>query len=154
MTDVHTNFTLSEAFRFDAHLRALEDADRRKESFDKTSPITTFKIGDLVQVYDSASDFNHKSVNKIAPKWSKPRIIYAKSSNSFSLCTTSGIALKGLTHSRRMRHYITLRNTPLDLLNPRESITPTQEDLDIADAEEKMLDVLFTDPRTTSGDAP
>lgn len=152
-TDIQTNFTLSDSFRMDAHLRALEDAERRKNTFDNTSPVTTFNIGDLVQVYDSASDFNHKSINKIAPKWSKPRLIYAKFSNSFSLCTLSGLPLKGIIHSRRMRHYIPLRGTPLDLLNPRETITPTQDDLDIADAEEKMLDVLFTHPRTTSGNA-
>ncbi|GLB40097.1 hypothetical protein LshimejAT787_0706070 [Lyophyllum shimeji] len=50
-----------------------------------------------------------------------------------------------------MRHYIPLRGTLLDLLNPREATIPTQEDLDIATAEEKMFDVLFTHPRTTAG---
>jgi len=100
--NAHENFTLAETFRADTHLASLHDADQRKETFDNNSPITTFKIGDLVQVYDSASDFNHKSINKLMPKWSEPWIIYAEFTNSFSLCTLSGIPLKGVAHSRRM----------------------------------------------------
>ncbi|KAG6913111.1 hypothetical protein DXG01_009581 [Tephrocybe rancida] len=141
-------------FRYDAHLRALEDAERRKTSFDNNSPITTFEIGDLIQVYDSASDYNHKSINKIAPKWSKPRLIYAKFSNSFSLSTLSGLPLKGITHSRRMCHHIPLRSTTLDILHPRKMENPSQDDLEIAAAEEKMFDALLTHPRAASGYTP
>ncbi|GLB35233.1 putative retrotransposable element Tf2 155 kDa protein type 1-like [Lyophyllum shimeji] len=68
ITDVQTNFTLSDNFHMDAHLRALQDAECCKESFDKTSLLTTFNNSNLVQVYDSASDFNHKAINKIALK--------------------------------------------------------------------------------------
>ena len=137
-SDTHINYTLSETFRANAHLLSLEDAERRKTSFDTNSPITKFKIGDLVQVYDSASDFNFSTVSKLTPKWSEPRIIYGEFSNSFSLCTTSGIPLKGLFHSRRLRHYIPLRGTTLDTLYPREDATPSNDDLAIAEAEERM----------------
>jgi hypothetical protein len=136
--NAHDNFTLAETFRADAHLASLRDADQRKETFDNNSPITTFKIGDLVQDYDSASDFNHKSINKLMPKWSEPRIIYAEFSNSFSLCTLSGIPLKGVAHSRRIRHYIPLRGTHLDSLYPREH--PMHVNPDIDDAEARMGD--------------
>ena len=50
--DTHTNFTLAEVFRANAHLLSLEDAERRKTSFDTNSPIVKFHIGNLVQVYD------------------------------------------------------------------------------------------------------
>src|ERR1700678_928472 len=100
--DTHTNFTLAEVFRANAHLLSLEDAERRKTSFDTNSPLVKFLIGNLVQVYDSASDFNFCSINKLAPKWSEPRITHGEFSNSFLLCTTSGIPLKGLFHSRRL----------------------------------------------------
>jgi len=137
-SDIHTNLTLSDTFRANAHLLSLEDAERRKTSFDTNSPLTKFFIGNLVQVYDSASDFNYSAINKLAPKWSEPRIIYGEFSNSFSLCTLSGIPLKGLFHSRRLRHYIPLRGTPLDTLHPREENEPSSDDLEVAEAEERM----------------
>ena len=138
-SDTYINATLTENFRANAHLLSLEDAERRKTSFDSNSPLTKFYIGNLVQVYDSASDFNYSAINKLAPKWSEPRIIYGEFSNSFSLCNMSGIPLKGLFHSRRLRHYIPLRGTPLDTLHPREdNIEPSNDDLEIAEAEERM----------------
>jgi transposase InsO family protein len=141
--DTHLNFTLAETFRANAHLLSLVDAERRKESFDANSPLTKFYIGNLVQVYDSLSDFNHRSINKLAPKWSEPRIIHGEFTNSFSLCTTSGIPLKGLFHSRRLRHYIPLRGTSLDTQYPREELVPSNEDLDIAEAEERMATEIY-----------
>jgi hypothetical protein len=136
--DTHINFTLAESFRANAHLLSLEDAEHRKTSFDTNSPITKFHIGDLVQVYDSISDFNYCSINKLAPKWSEPRIIHGELSNSFLLCTLTGIPLKGPFHSRRLCHYIPLRGTSLDILYQREDNTPSVDDLEIAEAEEKM----------------
>ena len=134
-SDIYINTTLTENFRANAHLLSLEDAERRKTSFDTNSPLTKFYIGNLIQVYDSA----YSAINKLAPKWSKPRIIYSEFSNSFSLCTMSGIPLKGLFHSRRLRHYIPLRGTPLDTLHPHEDTEPSNNDLDIAEAEERMV---------------
>ena len=144
--------TLAEAHRVNAHLLSLEEAARRKLSFDSNSPISTFKIGDLVQVYDSASDFNHLSINKLAPKWSEPRIIYAESSNSFSLCSLTGIPFKGITHSRRMRHYIPLRGSHLDTLFPRERVGVAM-DPDIMVAEDRMEpDLVIPDEVTADSE--
>jgi transposase InsO family protein len=151
LSDAHTNFTLAETFRANAHLLSLEDAERRKTSFDTNSPITKFCIGNLVQVYDSASDFNYRSINKLAPKWSEPRLIHGEFSNSFLLSNISGIPLKGLFHSRRLRHYIPLRGTPLDIAHPREETTPSNDDLEIAEAEERMAMESYLTP---SQDAP
>ena len=136
--DTHTNFTLTETFRANAHLLSLEDAERRKTSFDTNAPITKFNIGDLVQVYDSTSDFNFRAINKLTPKWAEPQIIHGEFNNSFLLCTIPGIPLKGLFHSRRLRHYIPLRDTSLDTLHPREDTPPSNTDLEIAEAEERM----------------
>jgi hypothetical protein len=151
--DTHTNFTLAETFRSNAHLTSLYEADRHKETFNSNSPITKFKIGDLIQVYDSASDFNFKSINKLNPKWSEPRIIFTESSNSFSLCTLTGLPLKGITHTRRMQHYIPLRGTLLDTLYPRENKNPTQDDLDITEAKARMTDE-FIDTEPVPGNTP
>jgi transposase InsO family protein len=152
--DTHTNFTLAETFRANAHLLSLEDAERRKTSFDSNSPVTEFYIGNLVQVYDSASDFNYRSINKLAPKWSEPRIIHGKFSNSFSLCTTAGIPLKGLFHSRRLRRYIPLRGTPLDIAHPREIITPSHLPTTTSKLQKQKkgwrLSCVQTSPRTPS----
>jgi hypothetical protein len=149
--DVHTNFTLAEMFCANAHLLSLQDAKRWKQSFDTNSPIVTFKTGDLVQVYDSTSDFNHRSINKLTPKWSQPLIISGKFSNSYSLCTLNGIPLKSITHSRRMRHYIPLCDTALDTLHPRDPPIPTTADLGIAKVKERMIDE-FMPIRAMSGD--
>ena len=102
VSDIHVNTTLTENFCVNAHLLSLEDVNHRKTSFNKNTPLTTFSIGNLIQVYDSASDFNYSIINKLAPKWSEPRIIYGEFSNSFSLCTMSGIPLKGFFHSCRL----------------------------------------------------
>lgn len=108
--DAHINFTLAEAHWANAHLLSLEEAACHKLTFDSNSPISTFKVGNLVQVYDSASDFNYLAINKLklAPKWSEPHIIYAELSNSFSLCSLTGIPFKGIIHSHHMCHYILL----------------------------------------------
>ena len=132
--ETHTNFTLTETFLVNAHLLSLEDAECHKASFN---------TGNLVQVYNSASDFNYHSINKLAPKWSEPRIIHGKFLNSFLLCTLSGIPLKGLFHSCRLWHYIPLRGTTLDTLYPWEETTPSNDDLEITEAEERMVANLY-----------
>ena len=142
--DTHTNFILAEIFHTNAHLLSLEDAECHKISFDTNSPIIKFYIGNLVQVYDSASDFNYKSINKLTPKLSEPRIIHGEFSNSFLLCSTSGIPFKGLFHSQRLCHYIPLRGTPLDIAHPNKDTTPSNDDLEIAEAEERMATELYS----------
>lgn len=63
--------------------------------------------------------------------------------NSFTLSTTHGSPLKGIFHMRRLRPYIPLRGSTLDLINPRDVPIPTEEDLDIAEAEECMADSML-----------
>ncbi|CAK5280016.1 unnamed protein product [Mycena citricolor] len=130
--------------RWTAHLRSLERAAQQKSSFDANSKIVRFRIGDLVQWYDSEADNNRLSVNKLKPRWSAPVQIYAQHLNSFSLCDLEGKPLGNLqfVHSRRLRHYIPLRDPTLDQKHPREGTTadPTTQDLEIAAAEERMAE--------------
>jgi hypothetical protein len=146
--DVDIHFALADSLRWNAHLLSLQQAERQKSSFDANAKIVEFHIGDVVQWYDSEADGNHKSVNKIAPRWSAPAQIYARFLNSFSLCDLNGVPLKNFSHihSRRLRHYIPLRGTTLDLLHPRdrEDTPPSPRDLEIAEAEEHMADILST----------
>jgi len=146
--DVDIHFALADSLRWNAHLRSLQRTERQKASFDYNAKIVEFRIGDIVQWYDSPADDNHKSINKLAPRWSAPAQIYACFLNSFSLCDLHGIPLKNSDHihSRRLRHYIPLRGTALDFQYPRDAgeTIPTKEDLEIAEAEEKMADILST----------
>ena len=141
--DLDTHFTLADTFRYNTHLRSITEADRKKQIFDSNARVPDVKIGDLVQVYDSKADFNFATINKLAPRWSIPRIITGKYLNSYTLSTLNGIPLNGLFHIRRLRPYIPLRGSTLDLIHPRDIPAPTIEDLEIAEAEERMADDLY-----------
>jgi transposase InsO family protein len=141
-SDLDTHFTLSDSFRFNTHLRSITEAEQRKHIFDSQARVPNLKVGDLAQVYDSKSDFNYSTINKLAPRWSMPRIITGKYLNSFTLSTLQGIPLKGLFHIRRLRPYTPLRGTTLDLISPRDIPEPDENDIAIAEAEERMVDEL------------
>ena len=140
--DLDTHFTLSNTFRYNTHLCSIMEADHKKQIFDSKALVPNIKIGDLVQVYDSKADFNLATINKLAPHWSVPCIITGKYLNSFTLSTLNGIPLSGLFHIRRLRPYIPLRGSTLDLIYPRDIPEPTLGDLEIAEAEERMVDDL------------
>lgn len=140
--DLDTHFTLADTFRYNTHLRSITEAEHKKQLFDSKALVPHIKVGDLVQVYDSKADFNLATINKLAPRWSVPRIITGKYLNSFTLSTLNGTPLNGLFHIRRLRPYIPLRGSTLDLIYPRDIPTPTIEDLEIAEAEERMVDDL------------
>src|ERR1700683_3083399 len=142
-SDIDTHFTLSDSFRYNTHLRSITEAECRKHIFNSQARVPDLKIGDLTQVYDSKADFNHSTINKLAPCWSVPRIITGKYLNSFTLSTLNGILLKGLYHMRRLRPYTPLRGTTLDMIFPCDISKPTENDIAIAEAEEQMADELM-----------
>jgi hypothetical protein len=142
-SDIDTHFTLSDTFRYNTHLRSVTEAERRKHIFDSKARVPDLKIGDLAQVYDSKADSNFSTINKLAPRWSTPRIITGKYLNSFTVCTLKGTPLKGLVHMRRLRPYTPLRGTTLDMIFPRDIPEPTEADIAIAEAEERMAEGLI-----------
>ena len=144
--DLDTHFTLANTLRYNTHLRSITEADRKKQIFDSNALVPNINIGDLVQVYDSKADFNFATINKLAPRWSIPRLITGKYLNSFALSTLNGIPLSGLFHIRRLRPYIPLRGSTLDLIHPRDVAAPTTEDLEVAEVEERMADDLYRTP--------
>ena len=137
---VDINLILTDMLRMNAHLLQLETADRQKTSWDNRTPATTFEVGDLVQYVNMQPDHNHKSINKLLPRWSLPHIITGKSLNSYSLSTLSGTAIPSIFHSRRLRIYIPLQGTNLAASHTYKTTiyhdNPLQTDLD--DAEEWM----------------
>jgi hypothetical protein len=151
-TDADIHFALADSLRMTAHLRSLQRAEQQKSSFDSNAKIVEFRIGDVVQWYDSPADGNRKSINKLAPRWSAPVQIYARFLNSFSLCDMNGIPLKKqiFIHSRRLRHFIPLRGSTLDQKHPRDEgeYVPTERDLQIAEAEERMAEALTNSEQT------
>lgn len=143
-SDIDTHFTLTDTLRNNTHLRTLIEANRRQTTHDAAARVPDLRIGDLVQTYDSKSDFNYSTINKLMPKWSEPRLIVGQYLNSFTLSSTQGHPLKGLFHTRRLRPFIPLRGSTLDLIAPRDVPEPTREDLDIAEAEERMAENSIT----------
>ena len=134
--DLDTHFTLSNTFCYNTHLCSITEADRKKQIFDSKTLVPNINIGNLVQVYDSKADFNLTTINKLAPCWSIPCIITGKYLNSFTLSTLNGIPLSGLFHIHRLRPYIPLRGSTLNLIYPRDVPEPTLRDLEIAEAKE------------------
>lgn len=137
---VDENLSLADMLRMNAHLMQLEDAERQKSSWDNRTPATMFDIGDIVQWYNDSLDGTYRSDNKIKPRWSMPHIITGKSLNSYTLATLYGTEIPGSFHSRRLRRYIPLRGSNLDLSNstpdPTQPNNQRQEDID--EAEERM----------------
>lgn len=126
-----------------AHLLQLEDAKQQKSAWDKRTPAVEFSIGDVVQLYDSNHDDNHKTVNKLAPHWSTPHIISGKSLNLYTLSNINGTAMPGIFASYRLRKFIPLRRSDLHAALPTSSphkYDPLQSDLE--DTEEHMLDSI------------
>lgn len=113
---VSENLALADMLCMNAHLLQLEDVERQKSTWDNRTPAVNFKIDNIVQFYDTKLDGTYKSVNKLMPKWSKLYIISGKSLNSYSLSTLSGTAIPGLFHSCRLRSYIPLRGSNLDII--------------------------------------
>ncbi|KAK7012452.1 hypothetical protein R3P38DRAFT_2385282, partial [Favolaschia claudopus] len=145
-SDADIHFALADSMRWTAHLRSLKRAAEQKASIEANFPIIEFRVGDLVQWYDSEADKNHMSINKLKPRWSAPVQISAKFLNSYSLCDLEGKPLKNLQfiHSRRLRHFIPLRGSTLDQNHPRsEDHIPSAQDLEIAEAEERMIASLL-----------
>ena len=140
------NFRLSEILRDNTHLRSLVEADQRAAAFnDRVHPVT-FALSDLVQVYKSKMDQSFETINKIAPKWTGPRIITGKSLDSYTLCTLTGTELQGKFHARRLKRFIPRRGSDLDLLRtPDDGVPnpdPDEEDTLIQDAEGRMAAIL------------
>lgn len=150
--NIDTHFIMADSLRSNTHLRTLTEAAQCKDTH------TTPKLASLTsksvtwskcQMYDSKADFNYVTIYKMVPCWSQPRLIIGKFLNSFRLSSTQGAPLKGLFHTRRLRLFVPLRGSTLDLIAPRDTPPPTEEDLEIADAEEHMLEDLITTNLTT-----
>lgn len=147
--NIDTHFIMADSLRSNTHLRTLTEAAQCKDTHNTQARVPDFKISDMVQMYDSKADFNYVTIYKMVPCWSQPRLIIGKFLNSFRLSSTQGAPLKGLFHTRRLRLFVPLRGSTLDLIAPRDTPPPTEEDLEIADAEEHMLEDLITTNLTT-----
>ena len=110
----------TDQLRIDGSVNAELHADRRKATFDnrvlkeipkadreKLEAMTSFAVGDLVQVYESRRDGTHETKAKLLPKWSPPRRVLEKRVNSYKIATLEGLVLGGWTHARRMRKFQT-----------------------------------------------
>ena len=140
--DINTHFTLTDSFRYDTHLKSLTEAERKKAAFDAKARVIDFTTGDLIQYFDSEHITSNASVHKLKPRWSPPHIITGKYINSYTLSSLTGTPVAGLYHTRRLRPYIPLRDSTLDLIYPRDTYTYTEEELGIEEMEQRMTDDL------------
>ena len=108
--DAEHHFVFADLIRSQGHTGALAEAARRKAHFDDKVHPVDFHAGDLVQVYNSRLDTTYEAKAKLAPNWSPPRIVTDRLLNSYTLCRLDGTELRGTTHARRLRRYISRRD--------------------------------------------
>ena len=111
--------------RFDGYSHIVDHAHRRKEAFDRQvldhSPReVVFRAGDLVQVYRSDLDYTFKTERKMLPKFSAPRRVVSRNTNSYQLETLEGFPIAGKFSSRRLRLFLPRKGT--DLHNVQRAI--------------------------------
>jgi hypothetical protein len=107
--------------RFDGYAQTVDHAHRRKAAFDKQvldrpPRETTFRAGDLVQVYRSDLDFTFKTDRKLLPKFSAPRRVVSRNKNSYQLETLEGLPIGGRFSSRRLRLFIPRKGTEVEAI--------------------------------------
>jgi hypothetical protein len=96
----------------------VDHAVRRKATFDgrvaqRAPGHVVFQPGHLVQVYRNDLDFTFKADRKMEPKWSAPRRVVGRVTNSYRLETLEGLPIGGLFSARRLRRFIPRGGTAL-----------------------------------------
>ncbi|KIK89629.1 hypothetical protein PAXRUDRAFT_152170, partial [Paxillus rubicundulus Ve08.2h10] len=86
-------------------------ATKHKTKFNRkvlnsTSGEVTFNKAQLVQVYNNTLDTTLLTTHKLLPRWSMPRQILNRVRNSYQLTTLDDFPIPGLTHTRRLHHFI------------------------------------------------
>lgn len=111
--DVDINLALTYALRSDAFANILEHANRRKRTFDKKVKPIEYKLGSVVQKYDSRLDETHNAVRKLAGRWSGAVRIAEKLGNSYRLEDLEGNPFAAAVHARLLRPFTPKAGTPL-----------------------------------------
>jgi hypothetical protein len=65
--NLNIHFTLVDSFQYISHLRSIKEADHCKNMFNSKARVSDIQTGDLVQFYNSKTDFNYSTTNKLAP---------------------------------------------------------------------------------------
>ena len=141
-TDINNHFTLADSFCYDTHLISITEAEWRKKAFDAKAQVVDFAIEDLVQYFENNHLTSKAAIYKLKPRWSPPHLITEQYINSYTLSKLTGVPLSGWFHTQRLRPYIPLHDSTLDLIYPRDIKEPTEDELEVTMAEEQMLDDL------------
>ena len=139
-SNLNTHFTLADSFRYDIHLQSLAEAQRKKDLYDSKARVPILAVGDLVQVYNSKADQDFQTIHKLLPRWSEPLLITGKYLNSYTLSDLHGTPLTGLYHICRLRPFIPLRDSTLNLIHPRDVQDIPDDELGLAEAEQRMME--------------
>ncbi|KIK47919.1 hypothetical protein CY34DRAFT_798788 [Suillus luteus UH-Slu-Lm8-n1] len=67
------------------------------------------------------------SSRKLVPKWSAPRRVVSRISNSYTLTSLEGFPINGLFHARRLRRFIPRNGTTLAALQEALQDRSTEE---------------------------
>jgi hypothetical protein len=109
--EVETQMAYVNHQRFDGYANIVDHTHRWKAAFDKQvlsrpPQEVIFRARDLVQVYCSDLDYMFKTEQKLLPKFSAPRRVIHRNTNSYQLETLEGFPIAGNFSSRRLRLFI------------------------------------------------
>jgi hypothetical protein len=131
-SDIDTHMLYVEQQRLDGYAESVHHAIQRKATFDrkvlksKAGPVA-FGRGQLVQVYRSDLANTLSTEKKLAPRWSEPRRITERLTNSYKLATLEGKNMEGEFSARRLREFVPREGTELSQ-NQKELTTKIEEE--------------------------
>ena len=130
-TDIDTHMAYVAQQRLDGYSEAVHHAIRRKARFDRKvlkskAGEVVFHRGQLVQVYRSDLENTLSTDKKLAIRWSHPRRVVERLSNSYRLETLDGALLDGEFSARRLREFTPRNGTEL-AEQQKEFMTKVQE---------------------------
>ena len=116
--DVDKHLTYAAQQRLDGYAEAIHHAIRRKATFDKKvlksrAGITTFRRGQLVQVYRSDLMNTLSTDRKLQPTWSGPYRVSEQILNLYRLENLDGSPKTGEYSARRLRAFTPREGTDL-----------------------------------------
>ncbi|KAG1799080.1 uncharacterized protein BJ212DRAFT_1288471 [Suillus subaureus] len=111
MLEVDVHMAYMDQQHLDGANHTAAHAMKQKSIFDKQvmwshAGEVIFEPGQLVQIYANATDMTMASSRKLVLKWSAPRQVVSRISNSYTLTSLEGFPIKGLFHAQQLRRFI------------------------------------------------
>jgi transposase InsO family protein len=154
VSEVNVHMAYVDQQRLDGASHIAAHATKRKSVFDKKvlrshAGEVIFEPGQLVQVYANATEMTMASSKKLIPRWSAPRRVVSRISNSYTLTSLEGFPINGLFHARRLRRFIPRNGTALaELEEALQNKGADEAEDEAGDIQSKLGTISEDDPES------